>query len=140
KGNTHTHTTRSDGDSTPGLVARWYRNNGYDFLVLTDHNVRTEIDELHSEMAAESGRPFLLIHGEEVSDGFKEEAGRLPLHVCAIDTRTTVGAQGGKSKVEVVQNVIDAIRADGGLPSINHPNFGWALTADDLTEIQHLHH
>ncbi|MBK9316840.1 MAG: hypothetical protein IPM55_21725 [Acidobacteria bacterium] len=38
KGNTHTHTLNSDGDSTPDEVARWYRENGYQFLVLTDHN------------------------------------------------------------------------------------------------------
>ena len=54
KGNTHTHTTMSDGDSTPGLVARWYRNNGYDFLFLTDHNIRTEIEDLNSEIAREN--------------------------------------------------------------------------------------
>src|SRR5690348_7281046 len=27
KGNTHTHTTLSDGDSSPSVVARWYRDN-----------------------------------------------------------------------------------------------------------------
>ena len=28
KGNTHTHTLESDGDSTPQEVARWYRERG----------------------------------------------------------------------------------------------------------------
>ena len=42
KGNTHTHTTESDGDSPPEYVARWYRDHGYDFLVLSDHNVFTD--------------------------------------------------------------------------------------------------
>ena len=41
KGNTHTHTLNSDGDSTPDEVVRWYREHGYKFLVLTDHNVLT---------------------------------------------------------------------------------------------------
>ncbi len=42
KGNTHTHTLWSDGDSAPELAARWYRERGYDFLVLSDHNVLSE--------------------------------------------------------------------------------------------------
>jgi hypothetical protein len=29
KGNTHTHTVNSDGDSTPDEVVRWYREHGY---------------------------------------------------------------------------------------------------------------
>jgi len=37
KGNTHTHTLNSDGDSTPDEVVKWYREHGYHFLVLTDH-------------------------------------------------------------------------------------------------------
>ena len=42
KGNTHTHTLNSDGDSTPDDVVRWYREHGYRFLVLSDHNFLTE--------------------------------------------------------------------------------------------------
>jgi hypothetical protein len=38
KGNTHTHSWWSDGDSPPELVAAWYREHDYDFLVLSDHN------------------------------------------------------------------------------------------------------
>jgi len=39
KGNTHTHTLWSDGDGAPELVVDWYERHGYDFLVLSDHNV-----------------------------------------------------------------------------------------------------
>lgn len=39
KGNTHTHTWWSDGDSPPEIVSAWYREHGYDFLVLSDHNI-----------------------------------------------------------------------------------------------------
>src|SRR5690606_4788956 len=70
KGNTHTHTNNSDGDSPPDVVARWYRNNGYDFLVLTDHNKRTEVEAIQAEInalnAAEQRKAFLLIPGEEI--------------------------------------------------------------------------
>jgi len=39
KGNTHTHTLWSDGDTAPEMVVDWYQSHGYDFLVLSDHNV-----------------------------------------------------------------------------------------------------
>lgn len=39
KGNTHTHTWWSDGDSPPEIASAWYREHGYDFLVLSDHNI-----------------------------------------------------------------------------------------------------
>jgi hypothetical protein len=42
KGNLHTHTFWSDGDEFPESVARWYKENGYDFLAFTDHNTILE--------------------------------------------------------------------------------------------------
>ncbi len=39
KGNTHTHTWWSDGDSPPEIASAWYREHGYQFLVLSDHNI-----------------------------------------------------------------------------------------------------
>ena len=44
KGNLHTHTNKSDGDSSPETVVDWYSNNKYDFLVLSDHNHLTILD------------------------------------------------------------------------------------------------
>ena len=38
RGNLHTHSNRSDGDSDPADVYAWYRDHGYDFVALTDHN------------------------------------------------------------------------------------------------------
>jgi hypothetical protein len=38
RGNMHTHTFWSDGNDFPEIVTKWYKENGYDFLVLTDHN------------------------------------------------------------------------------------------------------
>ncbi|MFN0116620.1 MAG: CehA/McbA family metallohydrolase [Paracoccaceae bacterium] len=37
RGNLHTHSTRSDGVLDPAEVCRRYRDEGYDFLALTDH-------------------------------------------------------------------------------------------------------
>ena len=40
RGNLHTHSTRSDGHLAPAETVAWYRDNGYDFVALTDHFVR----------------------------------------------------------------------------------------------------
>src|SRR5688572_23053990 len=39
KGNLHTHTLWSDGDDYPEMVAAWYKDQGYNFLALSDHNI-----------------------------------------------------------------------------------------------------
>ncbi len=59
KGNTHTHTVNSDGDSTPDEVVRWYREHGYQFLVLTDHNFLTSVEGLNALHGADE--QFLVI-------------------------------------------------------------------------------
>lgn len=38
KGSIHEHTAWSDGEELPELVAYWYKNNGYNFTAMTDHN------------------------------------------------------------------------------------------------------
>jgi hypothetical protein len=131
KGNTHTHTLNSDGDSTPDDVAKWYREHGYRFLVLSDHNVVTSVDGLNAVHGA--SEQFLLIKGEEVTDRFGDK----PIHVNGLDVAERVEPQHGSSVRDVVQRTVDAIRKAGGAPHINHPNFGWAITADDLQSVQH---
>lgn len=42
KGNLHTHTLWSDGDDFPEMVTAWYKDNGYDFLAISDHNLLHE--------------------------------------------------------------------------------------------------
>jgi hypothetical protein len=130
KGNTHTHTLNSDGDSTPEEVVRWYREHGYQFLVLTDHNYLTGVEGLNALHAADE--QFLVIKGEEVTDRFETK----PIHVNGLDIERLVPPQGGKSVVDVVQRNVNAIRSASGVPHINHPNFGWAITADDLRKIE----
>lgn len=130
KGNTHTHTLNSDGDSTPDAVATWYREHGYRFLVLSDHNVLTNVDGLNAIHGA--SEQFLVIKGEEVSDRFGDK----PIHVNGLDVSGPVAPQHGSSVLDVVQRTVDAIRSAGGVPHINHPNFGWAITADDLKAVR----
>jgi hypothetical protein len=130
KGNLHAHTLNSDGDSTPDDVVRWYREHGYNFVTLTDHNYLTSVDGLNALHGAD-GR-FLVIKGEEVTDRFGEK----PIHVNGLAPDSFIKPPGGTSVVNMVQNMVDAIRQGGGAPSINHPNFGWAITGDELAQVQ----
>ncbi|MEQ8687500.1 MAG: histidinol-phosphatase [Imperialibacter sp.] len=38
KGNLHTHSYWSDGDEFPEMIIGWYKDHGYDFVGLSDHN------------------------------------------------------------------------------------------------------
>ena len=130
KGNTHTHTTESDGDSSPDVVARWYRDHGYQFLVLSDHNVLTSVEALQALHGKDSG--FLLIKGEEVTDRFEGK----PVHINGLDVSEKVDPHKGSSLLDVLQRNVDAIRRVRGVPHINHPNFGWALSVEELQQVR----
>ncbi len=130
KGNLHTHTLNSDGDSTPDDVVRWYREHGYNFVTLTDHNYLTSVDGLNALHGADD--KFLVMRGEEVTDRFANK----PIHINGLDPASLIKTTGGSSVVDMVQKMIDAIRAARGVPSVNHPNYGWAISADELTQLQ----
>jgi hypothetical protein len=130
KGNLHTHTLNSDGDSTPDDVVRWYREHGYDFVTLTDHNYLTSVDGLNALHGADD--KFLVMKGEEVTSRFGDK----PLHVNGLDPAALIPAPSGSSVVDTLQKMVDAIRAAKAAPSINHPNFGWAITTDELRQVQ----
>ena len=133
KGNLHTHTINSDGDSSPDAVARWYKEHRYSFLFLTDHNYRTNPDGLNSIFAADER--FLLVAGEEVTSDFEEK----PVHVNGLNLRYTVLPVFGENVVDTIQNNVDAILEAGGVPSLNHPNYRWAVTPAELAQVRNLH-
>ncbi len=134
RGNTHTHTVNSDGDTAPIAVARWYKEHGYNFVVISDHDQLTPVEGLNAVHGAPG--KFLVLAGVEVTD--RHEGA--PVHLIGVGVREAVLPQGGASKVEMLNVNARAIRGAGGLPHINHPNFVWSLTAEHLagaTEAQH---
>lgn len=131
KGNTHTHTLNSDGDSTPDDVVRWYREHGYHFLVLTDHNFLTGVDGLNALHGA--NEKFLVVKGEEVTSSFQSKA----VHVNGLDVESLVQpTRNAPSLLETIQGNVDAIRKVNGVPHINHPNYVWSMTAEDLRQVK----
>ena len=124
RGNLHTHTTKSDGDASPAEVARWYRDHGYGFLALTDHNLRTDPDELASVVTPD----FALVPGEEVSMW----VGGRQVHVNALCIRTVVAGGTFPRVTDALEHAIGEIRAQDGVALVNHPNFDWAIDKDDV--------
>ncbi len=181
KGNLHTHSYWSDGDQFPEVILQRYREAGYDFVAMSDHNVlaagerwlaigadSTRLRSLneyrqlfgeewveqrqddsgqlevrlkrfaeYADHVAEPGR-FLVLQAEEITDHFESR----PLHVNAINVRDLIVPRGGTSVADVLQRSIDAVLAQrkatgqAMFPHVNHPNYGWAVTAEDLMALE----
>lgn len=84
----------------------------------------------------ERGR-FLMIPAEEVSD----RAEGKPVHINATNLAEVLAPTGGATVREAMQNnlrmILEHEKAHGRevLPHINHPNFGYAVTAEDLAAV-----
>ena len=85
----------------------------------------------------ESAGEFILLQGEEITDGFESR----PIHINATNLRDLIKPQGGGSVRETIANNLDAVEAQSrriGRPIVahlNHPNFGWGVTAEDLAHV-----
>ena len=44
----------------------------------------------------------------------------------------------GNSVLDTLQKNVDAIRRAGGMPSLNHPNYKWSITPDELRQVNNL--
>jgi hypothetical protein len=180
KGNLHTHSLWSDGDDFPESIADWYKQHGYHFLAMSDHNRMLEgeqwvteskkhhfpealaknqrrfgadwlqrrdrqgtnqyrlktLEEFRGQLE-EPGR-FLMIPSEEITSGHLS----FPVHINATNLRKKISARGGTNVLDVMQRGVDAVleqRRQTGqpmFPHINHPNFGWGITAEDLMQVQ----
>jgi len=81
---------------------------------------------------------YLLIQGEEITDRFKNS----PVHMCATNTNDLLPPLHGDSVADVIQRNISAAishRERTGqktLVHLNHPNFGWGVTAEDLMRVE----
>lgn len=132
RGNTHTHTLNSDGRDIPYDVAKWYREHGYNFLVITDHEYITNVEPINGILARTGS--FLVISGQEVTDSSEGK----PIHSNGLGLTTPVMPSKLGTRVEALQKNIDNIRAAGGIPQLNHPNFGWALSANEIRQLKGL--
>ncbi len=129
KGNTHTHSSNSrGGDSAPDVVARWYRENGYQFLFITDHDeYLTDVEPLNA-LIGRTGW-FLLLPGQEMGYSITTKDGRKANpHVNGLFTREVIWPQG----VSTMEGAIAQVLAQGAIAQVNHPNYAWSLKPEDL--------
>ena len=80
---------------------------------------------------------YLLIQGEEITDRFKGA----PVHMNATHVAEMLTPLGGESIYDVMQNNVNAVIAQRErtkqpmIIHLNHPNFGYAVTAEDLMKV-----
>jgi hypothetical protein len=102
----HAHTTNSDGEFAPDMLARHYEWAGYDVLAITDHWVRTE---------ERSTRKLLVIPSTELNAtcGASED----DAHVLALGVQADPVPP---DSFAPLQEVVSWILEHGGLPYLAH--------------------
>jgi hypothetical protein len=134
KGNTHCHTEVSPDSNTPQEeLFAWYKANGYDFVIPTEHNryhtsqhlaSLQAWDERLGRMAPLMDDGFLLIPGEELTTNQHHINGLdLPARV---DPASTISA------------AFELIWANGALPQLNHPEYNYLQSREIIEEISEL--
>ena len=144
KGNTHVHTTLcGHADTQPDTVATWYLDRGYNFLILSEHNLF--IDPATVNLPAGRREDFILIPGEEVTDF-------AAIHTTAMNINRLVKAQRqetdempefstseySNAKVYLMQKHTDSIKRAGGIAILNHPNFVSGAAASYIRDVNGL--
>ncbi len=155
KGNIHCHTVNSDGGATPADLARFYKNAGYDFISITDHNHLTSQSE-----TGYSGEEFLVIPGCEYTAVLKlsEESPAIHTHVNGVGISQNFQFEKcpphGKKEIKPTKNrvfyiktgtitveeslqfAVSEINSQGGFATMNHPNWRWSFGANEMKNIK----
>ncbi|MCE9591483.1 MAG: CehA/McbA family metallohydrolase [Planctomycetes bacterium] len=110
RGNLHTHTNHSDGQRPPQEVIDDYAKRGYDFLMISDHDLFTSDEHLRQWDA----RGMVMIPGNEIT-------AQGP-HLLHVDADRFVSPL--RQRQEII-NTINAAAAQGGrgFVIVNHPNW-----------------
>jgi hypothetical protein len=126
RGNLHCHTTNSDGDSNPAEVAKIYKDAGFNFLCITDHN--------HLTLAPEYGPQdpsFLAIPSSEYT-GLTERFA----HVNGLGLSKPFAPTEIKGVLQTLQEGVDQAVAQGAVAMLNHPNWEWCYGAKEMAAIR----
>jgi len=124
KGNVHLHTTNSDGCLSPARMASEYKKTGYNFVVITDHFKRTDVEGLSDDK-------MLVIAGEEVSPVGITRLG-CDYEFLAPGIKRQISLPKNKNPEMSPQTIIDRIRQEDGLAILAHPNFSHMMPEDIL--------
>jgi hypothetical protein len=101
-----------------------------------DFEVRLQPLDRFRKLLEEPDR-FLMIQGEEISD----TAEGVPIHMNATNLEKLIAPLGGRTVAEAIDNNLRAAEEQARqtgreiLVHLNHPNFYWAVTAEDLAAV-----
>ena len=127
RGNTHTHAQFSDENDSNDVpvIAGWYREAGYDFLVLSEHNDHVLNKKVFTHDEASDPPGFIMLSGNELSE---------TRHHTALGIRSFIGGETS------LQDGVTRTLAAGGIPILNHPQDPVISAADFLstTGLNHL--
>jgi len=123
-------------ESLDKLIARF----GKDRVELRQAGGRTEmklrtLEDVRAQF--EERDAFLFIKGEEITDKFE----KLPIHHNSINHANLIKPPGGDSVRDVLEKTLRAVEEEArkcGRPvlvHLNHPNFGWGVSADDVAHV-----
>jgi hypothetical protein len=113
----HAHTTNSDGEMSPAVLARHYERAGFDVLAITDHWVRT---------VEASSAKLLVVPGAELNATLAGSG--LDVHILALGLGADpVRPQAG---LDGLAETVGWIRANGGLPYMAHTYWGGLRSGD----------
>jgi hypothetical protein len=129
---------RSDGEILDRYRARfgssWVETRGTPGE--SDYAVRLKPLDEFGPLLEKAGQ-FIMLEGEEISDSAEGK----PIHINATNVAEVIQPLGGETVRQVMENNLRAIleheKAHGRevLPHVNHPNFGYAITAEDLAAV-----
>lgn len=132
KGNLHTHSNRSDGVLSPEEVCRRYRDEGYDFIALTDHFIGVYDYPIVDTVPFRTDH-FTTLLGAEVHSGAMENgelwhilAVGLPADFAPSNAPHFSPVDGMETGPELAQRCRDA----GAFVAIAHPEWGGLSLAD----------
>lgn len=108
RGNTHTHARFSDENDNNDIpmIAGWYENAGYDFLLLSEHNDHIELKKVFCHDEAADSTNLLMLCGLELSN---------KRHHTALGINRYIGDEAS------LKDGVQKITAAGGVPILNHP-------------------
>jgi hypothetical protein len=98
-----------------------------------EREVRLKPFDEYRSLLEERGK-FLMIPAEEISD----KAEGVPVHMNASNLRDVIQPLGGATVREAIENNLRQVEEQAEkagreiLAHLNHPNFGWAITAEDV--------
>ncbi len=122
KGCFHIHSSHSDGKLKPAEIYNFYKNKGYDFIAITDHNIVTKVNN-------KSDKDFLVIE-----NSVEFNLADSDLHILGI------GMQSERfEKFQDHQEIINYILKNGGISIIAHPNWLWVPGFNELSRLRDYH-